>query len=124
MSKQAVGCRYFIRALLPFLAAVAVVGCVGGGASTGISIEPLPNHEVAALDSDDIVRIMKRAGFSDEQILEHGTELRNTLATSGAVQIRIGEYVEAIFAVSARYLHITTRLRGSFMYDFETGTFL
>ena len=98
------------------------VGCAGTFSRPTVS--PLPNRDVAALDSDDVVRVMKRAGFSDEQVLEHGTSLRNQLATSGAAQIRIGEYTEAMFAVSGRYLHVTTRLRGSFIYDLETGTFL
>ncbi|GAF75906.1 unnamed protein product, partial [marine sediment metagenome] len=37
----------------------------------------LNNQQVAALDTDDVVRIMQRAGFSDQQILDLGTDLRN-----------------------------------------------
>ena len=81
----------------------------------------MPNRQVAGLDADDVVRVMQRAGFSDEQILELGTELRNGLASSGAAQIRVGDKVESIFAVDGRYLHVSSRRRGSFIYDLKTG---
>ena len=86
-------------------------------------VDPLPSQQVVALNSDDIVRVMRRAGFSDEQILEFGTDVRNGLASSGAAQVRVGDKVEAIFAVDGNYLHGTSRLRGSFIYDLKTGHF-
>lgn len=115
--------RYGLVVGMVLLTMATIVGC-GGIGSKAITLESVPNQERAALDADDIVRIMKRAGFSDEQIVEHGTKLRNTLAISGAAQVRIGEYVEAILAVSGQYIHVTTRLRGSFIYDLEAGAFL
>ena len=81
----------------------------------------MPNRQVAGLDADDVVRVMQRAGFSDEQILELGTELRNSLSSSGAAQIRVRDKVESIFAVDGRYLHVSSRRRGSFIYDLQTG---
>ena len=83
---------------------------------------PLNNRDVATLSSDDVVRIMRRAGFSDDQILELGTDLRNGLLLSGAVQVK-KKKVEAIFAVRGEYIYITTRLRGSFIYDLKMGQF-
>jgi hypothetical protein len=67
---------------------------------------------------------MRRAGFSDRQILEYGTDLRNGLAESGAVQIKIGKKVEAVFAVNlseSNCVYISTRLRGNFIYDVDAG---
>ena len=93
-----------------------------GRPSEGLQVVGLSNRDVAALSSDDIVRIMRRAGFSDEQILKLGTELRNALLTSGAAQIKKGQ-VEAIYAVHGEYVFITTRLRGSFVYDLRRGKF-
>jgi len=83
----------------------------------------LANRDVAALDADDIVRVMQRAGFSDQQILELGTELRNTFASSGAAKIQVRKKIEAIFAVNGRYLHASSRRRGSFIYDLEEHKF-
>ena len=93
-----------------------------GRPSKGLHVVGLSNRDVAALSSDDVVRIMRRAGFSDEQILKLGTDVRNTLLTSGAAQIKKGQ-VEAIFAVHGEYIFITTRLRGSFIYDLRRGKF-
>lgn len=87
------------------------------GRSTGFKIISLSNQDVAALDADDVVHVMRRAGFSDEQILALGTELRNALLYSGAVQVKLRDKVEAVFAVHGDYVFITTRLRGSFIYD-------
>jgi hypothetical protein len=99
------------------LVALCVVGC----AQTRLNVIPLSNQYVAALSADDIVQLMRRAGFSNEQILELGTDLRNGLALSGAAQLKVGDKVEAIFAVHGDYVYITTRLRGSFIYDVKKG---
>jgi hypothetical protein len=84
----------------------------------------MSNRHVLALDADDVVQIMRRAGFSDSQILEYGTDLRNGLAESGAVQIKIGRKVEAVFAVNlndGNCVYISTRLRGNFIYNVDSG---
>jgi hypothetical protein len=86
-----------------------------------LEIVPLGNQDVIELGADDVVRVMRRAGFSDEQILELGPELRNGLAESGAAQVRLKDRVEVVFAVHGNYVFITTRLRGSFIYDVGKG---
>jgi len=106
--------------LLLALVIANLAGCTStNGPSAGLQIIPLSNREVIDLNSQDVVRIMRRAGFSDEQILKLGTELRNGLAQSGAVQLRTGNEnkIEATFAVHDRYVYISTRIRGSFIYD-------
>ncbi len=84
-----------------------------------IRVIPLYNPDVLALSADDIVNVMRQTGFSDQQILDLGMDLRNILATSGAAQIRRGEAVEAIFAVRSDYLHISSYRRGSFIFKVE-----
>ena len=79
------------------------------------------NGDVLALSANDIVRVMQQAGFSNDQILELGTDLRNALASSGAAQIQVGEVVETIFAVRGNYLHVSSYHRGSFIFNSETG---
>jgi len=91
------------------------------GRSTGFKIIALSNQDVVALGADDLVQVMRRAGFSDEQILKLGTELRNALLYSGAAQVKLRDKVEAVFAVHGDYVFITTRLRGSFIYDVKRG---
>lgn len=104
------------------LLALGIGGC--SRSSTGIRVIPLSNRSVLALSPDDVVEIMRRAGFSDRQILEYGTDLRNGLAESGAVQIKIGKKIEAVFAVNlseSNCVYISTRLRGNFIYDVDAG---
>ena len=105
------------------LLALGISGC-SSGASTGIRVIPLSNRSVLALSPDDVVEVMRRAGFSDRQVLEYGTDLRNGLAESGAVQIKIGKKVEAVFAINlseGKCVYISTRLRGNFIYDVDAG---
>jgi len=122
--------------LLPLLS-LGVVGCAHLGkftqgigslttskpAAAKLHVTPLSNQDVIALGADDIIRIMRRAGFSDEQILQLGTDVRNALLLSGAAQVRLKDKVEVIFAVHDDYVFITTRLRGSFIYDVKAGGF-
>ena len=106
--------------VLQVLLALGVVGC----AQTGIQVIPLSNRNVLVVSADDVVQVMRRAGFSDRQILEYGPELRNGLAESGAVQIKIGKKVEAVFAINlseSNCVYISTRLRGNFIYDVDAG---
>lgn len=101
---------------LSLLLMAASVGCTG----LRQAVTPIPNREVIALDADAIVAIMHRAGFSDEEILDLGTDLRNSLAQQGAAQIRVGKKTEAIFAVHGTYIHISSRRRNGFLYNTET----
>lgn len=109
--------------LTPFLF-FGAAGCANGGSSSAFQVVPVGSRDIAALNSDDVVRIMRRAGFSDKQILELGTEVRNALLLSGAVEVKRGKIIEAIFAVNDNNVFITTRLRGNFIYNVEKGTWI
>jgi len=82
------------------------------------------SQDVAELSADDIVIVMRRVGFSDEQIVELGTQLRDGLLLSGAVQISQNNIVEAIFVIRDNKVHITARLRGNFIYDLQKGSWV
>jgi hypothetical protein len=101
-------------------------GCAnnGGNDSTAFQVVPVGSRDVAVMSSDDVVRVMRRSGFSDEQILVLGTQVRNALLLSGAVEIKRGKIIEVIFAVNDNNLFITTRLRGNFIYNIENGTWV
>ena len=105
--------------LLLILIAFGLVGC--RYQNTGIQVIPVSNRQVLNLSADDIVQVMRRAGFSDNQILEYGTTIHDGLAQSGAVEIRINRKVEAVFAINGDAVYISTRLRGNFIYNVRTG---
>ncbi|MHC4557088.1 MAG: hypothetical protein ACYS80_07260 [Planctomycetota bacterium] len=107
--------------VLQVLLALGVVGCAQ---TAGIQVIPLSNRNVLVVSADDVVQVMRRAGFSDRQILEYGPELRNGLAESGAVQFKINNKLEAVFAINRDQgdcVYISTRLRGNFIYDVDEG---
>ena len=111
------GCMMLVSALLALLA----LGATGCMQNRGIQVVPLGNRSVLTLTADDVVQVMRAAGFSDAQIWQHGTAVRDGLARSGAVQIKIGDTVETVFAINGETVYISTRLRGHFMYNIRTG---
>jgi len=104
------------------LLALNFTGCAHPPANAKLQIIPMSNHEIADLRADDIVLIMRRAGFSDDQILELGPDLREGLLESGAAQFKVGNKIEAIFAIHGDCVYVSTRMRGSFIYDVKIGS--
>ncbi|NIO40451.1 MAG: hypothetical protein GTO41_09820, partial [Burkholderiales bacterium] len=51
----------------------------------GFEVIPVSNRNILDLSADDVVQVMRRAGFSDNQILELGTDVRDGIFMSGAV---------------------------------------
>lgn len=121
--------------LVLILLALEVVGCRGpaqkdASAEAGLENEPAmlrvvphSNKEMADLSPDDIVRVMQRIGFTDEQVIALGTALHNALLRSGAAAIVAGRKTEVLFAVNGEYLYIQSPLRGTFVYDLASGRF-
>lgn len=88
----------------------------------GIQVIPKSSSGgVLDLSADDVVTIMRQAGFTNEQILEHGTAVRDGLAQSGAVLIKMGRKIEAIFFISGEDIRISTLSRGYFVYNINKG---
>ncbi len=85
--------------------------------TNGLRIVARSGREVVRLTPDDIVRIMQRVGFSDDQILELGTDLHNALLLSGGAEVLYGKRTEMIFIVSNRQVQIQSHSRGTFIYD-------
>lgn len=99
---------------------LSLTGCTSY-MNSGIVVEPLNSQNVLNLSADNVVDIMRAAGFSDEQIIQHGTAVRDGLAQAGAVRIFVNKRVEAIFAVKDQDIYISTELRGLFIYNINTG---
>ncbi len=106
-----------VASLLLTLLAFGVVSCA---AHRGLKVVPLNHVEVLTLSSDDIVQVMRRAGFSDNQILEHGTDLHDALSRSGAARIEINKTLQAIFAINGDTVWLSTR-QGNLIYNVKTG---
>ena len=106
------------------LALLTLAAALGGCTPPQTRVISLTSRDIAPLQADDIVVTMRRGGFSDQEILDLGPDVRNTLASSGAAMIRIGDKVAAIFAVDGNFLHVSTRRRGSFIYDLGKKAFL
>ena len=101
------------------ITALSLVGCAY--TMSEIEVIPLNSRSVLELSADNVVDIMRAAGFTDEQIIENGTAVRDGLAQTGAVEIKIHRRVEAIFAVKDQDVYISTQLRGLFIYNINTG---
>jgi hypothetical protein len=60
-----------------------------GGESYPLQVTAKQNRDMADLSADDIIRIMRRIGYSDDQILEVGPDVHDALLLSGAAPSRI-----------------------------------
>lgn len=88
-----------------------------------IRIMPQSNQEVADLSPDDVVTIMRRIGFTDEHILELGTELHDALLESGGARVVYQGETEAMLAVNGAKVYIRSRSRGSFVHTLGGSPF-
>ncbi|MEJ2647972.1 MAG: hypothetical protein P8016_06140 [Sedimentisphaerales bacterium] len=103
------------------IAVLLLLLSLSGCMRSGFQVVPVPNRDVLVLDANEVVQILRAAGFSNEQILEYGPSIRDGLARSGAVRILINKVVEAGFAVKGDDVYISTRSRGYFIYNINTG---
>jgi len=108
--------------LVLLLLTLGMIGCSRRAA--GIQIIPLSSSSVLALSTDNLVEIMRRAGFSDEQILQYGPEVYDGLSQSGAVQVRVNKRVEVVIAINrdhGDYVYISSASRGNSIYNVNSG---
>jgi hypothetical protein len=134
--------------LLPL--ALEVVGCNGGVQPVGwgelgsgnkpkqqskparqdskeatLRIVAMRNREIAqTLNANDIIRIMQRVGFSDQQVVDLGPDLYSALRLSGAANVYYGKSLEMIMAVNNQQVQIQSSARGTFFYDLTKGRFV
>lgn len=107
---------------LELVPAVFLLVLLGAGcAQPPHRVVATPSEHVIALHADDVVLLMQRSGFSNEEILELGTSVRNNLARTGGARVHIEETAEAIYSVYDGVVHAATRRRGSFVYDPSTA---
>jgi hypothetical protein len=75
----------------------------------------------AALDAPTIVKTMRQAGFSDDQILAHGPSLRNALATQGGVRAMQDKFTLAMIMIRSGEVYGVSVNRGTFHFPIPTG---
>ncbi len=92
---------------------------LASGCATKYNVKWVPNQSGIALTAEDVVIFMDRAGFSEKEILELGSDVRNGLASTGAVRAYIDEKTAAIISTDGRLVYVNSRERGSFVYDPE-----
>jgi len=92
--------------------------------NSSIQVLPIGNRDVLDLSDDDVMKVLKKAGFSDDTISICVTEVRNGLAQTGAVQIKIDNEVELVCAIRIDDVHISSRQRGMYIYNVKTGSFV
>jgi hypothetical protein len=78
---------------------------------------------MADLSADDIIRIMRRIGYSDDQILEVGPDVHDALLLSGAAVIGRGKRTEAVLRVNTEYVIVRSRDYGSMIYNLRQAGF-
>lgn len=121
LSLEAMGCSSWFSWLRPVT--WTELGPRNDKPKSPFRIVPRKNMSVANLSPDDIVRIMQRVGFADEQILNLGTDLHNALRISGAAEVFYRKDKLAIFVVDGDYVRIGSR-SGSFDYEVSNGRFV
>ena len=86
----------------------------------GLKVVPVPSHDVLELYPNEVVTIMQRVGFTDEQIKDYAWSVREALARSGAVRILVNSKAVAGFAIQGDEVLISSS-RGNFIYNINTG---
>jgi hypothetical protein len=116
--------RRFMPGLVLLAGFTGVSGCGSSPKEEkpALDVTPITGRDVVALSADDIVRVMRRAGFTDVEIVTVGPYVRNALATAGGARLKLDNTVDAMFAVDGNNLHISSRRAGSFVYPLTSPT--
>lgn len=113
-----------IRFVIPVLA-LFMASC----ASTDVNIDrferavtAVPSGETASVPALTLARALTEAGFSRQEILEYGPEIRNALARSGGAQVRVTGKTLALISVLEQRLYIVTNEAGTIVVPVSSGT--
>ena len=110
-------CRLAVCLAAVVLMAPVLWGCAGGPSARGAQVDSMNTRQPTSLRAYDIVLAMRQAGFTDEQIVALGTDVRNAVAQGGGAQVRIDGRTEALLAVEGHHLHVTSRRGQTRSYD-------
>ncbi len=113
--------QFLAMAILVALCLLGFMGCSSNGKDKAdrvdtIRIVPRRNGSAVALDAPAILDVMKRCGFSDQQVYFHGMALRDALKNHGGAYIYVGEKkAEAVLKVDRESVLIYSLSNGYFV---------
>jgi len=91
--------------------------------NAAMSVQPVTSSEVADLSADDVIKIAMKIGFTKQQIVQFGADLRDALHQSGAARVLIRGNVEALLRVQSGNVWISSATYGDHVYSLSTGQF-
>jgi hypothetical protein len=95
-----------------------------GNRSGELRVEQRTGGQPADLKAGEVVRVMRRIGLTDDQILNLGPILRNALRMSGAAAFVRGDQTDVMLAINDEHLFVQSRSQGSFIYDIKEKRFV
>ena len=108
---------------------VGIMGCSPSKPeeTTGIdeiTIVPKRSGNAVELNAKGVFSIMKRCGFTDEQVYYHGTALREALKNYGGACIYVGKgNAEVLLRVQGEEVQGVSQSYGYFVYDVKASEF-
>lgn len=121
--------QHIARILLVGLCVFGIIGCSSHSPKekTGVDeirIVPKRSGNAVELNATAIFAIMKRCGFTDEQIYFQGTALRDALKNFGGACIFVGEgNAEVLLRVQGEEVQGVSQSYGYFVYDVKADYF-
>ncbi len=113
--------------------AVATAGCSQLAQSQKrnrglLDVVPFSTRHAIALTTTDVIAIMRAANFTDAQIGEYGSQVRNGLMTLGGVQFQTAQGEDSKVVVrfvikDDDYVQINSVSTGYFLYDARNHQF-
>lgn len=89
-----------------------------------ITVVPKRSGNAVELNANAVFSIMKRCGFTDEQVYYHGTALRDALKNYGGACIYVGKgNAEVLLRVQGEEVQGVSQSYGYFVYDVKAGQF-
>ncbi|MCF7973847.1 MAG: hypothetical protein K9N55_08535 [Phycisphaerae bacterium] len=89
-----------------------------------ISIVPKRSGNAVELNANAVYSIMKRCGFTDEQVYYHGTALKEALKNYGGACIYVGKgNAEVLLRVQGEEVQGVSQSYGYFVYDVKASDF-
>lgn len=109
-----------IRMLSVFAAGTVLLGCADSNVTRSTAaVAPITVGDTARVSAHDMALALLRAGFTAQEVLDHGPGIRNALSTRGGVQVRREGNVFAVISVLDNELYIVSQSGGTYVHRFS-----
>lgn len=82
-------------------------------------VTPIPSNATARVSASDIVETMAKAGFTRDEILTYGPQVRNALAMQGGAEIRQSGQVTAVLTILEGSLYVVSQRGGIYVHSLK-----